>query len=76
MMLDSLDGRQTVSVEEFAALIGISRGLAYRMVRDGSAPGVLHLGRRLISVPALMRWLDSAASSCEHVDCSCGGGAE
>jgi excisionase family DNA binding protein len=42
--------RLTYSVEEAAALLGIGRGLAYEMVRDGSLPG-LRLGQRRILVP-------------------------
>jgi excisionase family DNA binding protein len=40
----------TYSVEEAAVLLGIGRGLAYEMVRDGSLPG-LRLGQRRILVP-------------------------
>jgi len=42
--------RLTYSVEEAAVLLGIGRGLAYEMVRDGSLPG-LRLGQRRILVP-------------------------
>jgi excisionase family DNA binding protein len=36
-----------VTVEEAAGLLGISRGLAYEMVRRGELPS-LRLGRRLL----------------------------
>lgn len=36
-----------VSVEEAAELLGISRGLAYELVRRGELPA-LRLGRRLV----------------------------
>ena len=39
----------TISVEEAAKLLGISRGLAYEMVRQGKIPA-LHFGR-IIKVP-------------------------
>lgn len=39
--------RLTVSVEEAAALLGISRALAYELVRRGDLPG-LRLGRRVV----------------------------
>ena len=42
--------RLTYSVEEAAALLGIGRGLAYEMVREGTLPG-LRLGQRRILVP-------------------------
>lgn len=39
--------RQTVSVEEAARILGISRGLAYDMVHQGRMP-VLRFGRRMV----------------------------
>ena len=50
--------RLTLTVEEAAQLIGISRGLAYEMARCGKLP-VVRFGRRLL-VPrrALERMLD------------------
>ena len=42
--------RLTYTVEEAAKLLGIGRGLAYEMVRDGSLPS-LRLGQRRILVP-------------------------
>ena len=39
--------RLTFSVEEVAALLGISRGLAYELARCGKLPA-LRLGRRLL----------------------------
>jgi len=40
-------GRQTITVEEAARLLGISRGLAYEMARRGKLPA-LRFGRRLV----------------------------
>jgi excisionase family DNA binding protein len=40
-------GRLALSVEEAGELLGISRGLAYELVRKGELPS-LRLGRRLI----------------------------
>ena len=37
----------TVSVEEAARILGISRGLAYEMVHQGKMP-VLRFGRRMV----------------------------
>lgn len=42
-----MDDRLTLTVEEAAALLGISRGLTYELVRRGELP-VLRLGRRLV----------------------------
>ena len=38
---------QTISVEEAGRLLGISRGLAYRMAASGQLP-TLRLGRRIV----------------------------
>ena len=63
--LDDLAGRATLTVEEAAGLLGVSRGVAYESVRSGELPS-LHLGRRvLVPVPQLMAMLragDSAMS--------------
>mgnify|MGYP001117034482 CR=1 FL=1 len=40
-------GRLTLTVEEAAHLLGISRGLAYELARCGKLP-VVRLGRRLL----------------------------
>ena len=45
------DERLTVTVDQAARMLGISRGLAYQMVHDGKLPS-LQFGRRLV-VP---RW--------------------
>lgn len=39
--------RLTLSIEEAAAMLGISRALAYELVRKGELP-VLRLGRRVV----------------------------
>jgi excisionase family DNA binding protein len=39
--------RLTVTVEEAARLLGISRGLAYQMVRVGKLPAI-RFGKRLV----------------------------
>lgn len=40
--------RLTITVEEAASRLGIGRRLAYTLAADGSLPGVLRLGRRLV----------------------------
>ncbi len=57
--------RATYSISEAAEHLGISRGLAYEMARQGAIP-VLRLGRRLV-VPrvALERFLSSPAGMSE-----------
>jgi excisionase family DNA binding protein len=51
-------GRHTYTVQEAARLLGISRGLAYELVKQGRLP-VVRLGKRLV-VPraALQRLLE------------------
>ena len=53
----------TMTVEEAAAVLGISRGLAYQAARDGSIP-TIRIGRRLL-VPrrALEKLLEAPISS-------------
>jgi len=55
--------RLTVTVEEAAHLLGISRGLAYEMARAGKLP-TIRFGRRLL-VPrrALNRLLEQCESA-------------
>jgi len=55
--------RMTLSVEEAAAMLGISRALAYELIRKGELPR-LRLGRRVV-VPrrALEEYVASAASA-------------
>lgn len=48
--LSSSPPRLTYTVEETAQALGISRGLAYEMVREGTLPS-LRLGERRIVVP-------------------------
>lgn len=54
--------RLTLTVEQAAQLLGISRGLAYELARCGRLP-VVRLGRRLL-VPrrALERMLDQPST--------------
>ncbi len=54
--------RLTVTVEEAGALLGISRSLAYELVRRQELPS-LRLGRRIVvPVRALEDFLDSAVA--------------
>lgn len=42
-----MDQRMTVTVEEAARMLGVSRALAYELVRDGEIPS-LRLRRRIV----------------------------
>ncbi len=50
----------TASVDETAAILGISRGLAYECVNRGSIPSVSLNGRKLIPINSLARMLVEA----------------
>ncbi len=54
--------RLTLTVEEAGAQLGISRTLAYELVRQGKIPS-LQLGRRLVPVHALDLMLHEAVSA-------------
>ena len=40
--------RATIRVEEAAHILGVSRGTAYQLAKDGKLPGALRLGRRIV----------------------------
>jgi excisionase family DNA binding protein len=60
--VDMVGEKLTVTVEEAGELLGISRGLAYELVRRGELPS-LHLGRRIVvPLPRLRAMLDGAGA--------------
>jgi len=55
--LNDLRGRATITVDQTAALLGVSRGTAYEMARTDALP-VLRCGRMvLVKAPELLRLL-------------------
>ena len=52
--------RLTLSVEETATLLGVSRNLAYKLARQGKLPGVIPIGERrlVVSKSAIERLLE------------------
>ena len=44
------NGRLTLTVKEAAAMLGISRNLAYELARRGELPGVIKLGEKRLVV--------------------------
>ena len=54
--------RLTYTVEEAAQLLGISRGLAYELVKAGEIPSV-QLGRRLVVPRAALHSMLAAATA-------------
>ena len=59
-ILDS--NRLTFSVEETAAILGISRGLTYQMIHEGGIPAVRFGKRLLVPKRALENLLDERAA--------------
>lgn len=58
LTLDDVRDRATITVDEAAALLSISRASAYAAARAGDQFPVLRIGRRLlVPVPALLAWL-------------------
>lgn len=52
------------SVAEFAEVLGISRGLAYQLVKSPEGPQVARVGSRiLIPKKALENWLNEQAQT-------------
>jgi excisionase family DNA binding protein len=60
--LENWRDKSTVTIEEAAPIIGVSRGSAYAAARSGEIP-TLRIGRRLlVPVAALRRLLGEQAS--------------
>ena len=55
--LVNLSGRLTLSVEEAATALGISRSHAWRMVNNGTLPSVRIGHRVLVPVSDLQEWI-------------------
>jgi predicted DNA-binding transcriptional regulator AlpA len=55
--------KPTVSVPEYARIMGISKSLAFKLAGEGKIPGLLRLGekRMVVSTQAIIRTLDEAA---------------
>lgn len=62
LTLDEVRSRATVTVDEFAELMGIGRTSAWAAVNAGEVP-TIRIGRRvLVAVPALLRTLGDDGS--------------
>lgn len=58
LTLESIRDRATLSIDEAAVVLGISRASAYASARSGAGFPVRKIGRRLlVPVPALRAWL-------------------
>ena len=66
MTLDELGGRATITIEQAASVLGVSRGTAYESARAGELP-TLRLGRRvLVPVPKLLALLGADPAGTEE----------
>lgn len=56
-----IENRLTLSVEEAAAMLGISRNLGYKLARQGKLPGVISIGdkRLVVSKAAIEKLLEA-----------------
>lgn len=55
------DDKMALTVEELAAVLGISRSCAYKLIREPGFP-VVYIGRRaLIPRKSLEKWLEDKA---------------
>jgi excisionase family DNA binding protein len=56
------ENKMTVTVEEMAEMIGISRSVAYQLVKEADFPVIRVSERRLIiPIKSLEKWLESRA---------------
>lgn len=54
-----IDERLTLTIDETAAHLSISRSLVYRLIRDQGLPVVQFGGKKLVSRRALEQWIQS-----------------
>ena len=56
------DNKMTVSVEEMASMLGISRSVAYQLIKEDGFPVIRVSERRLIiPIKSLEKWLEERA---------------
>ncbi len=57
-----IDKKMTITVEEMAEMIGISRSVAYQLVKERDFPVIRISERRLIiPIKSLEKWLETRA---------------
>lgn len=56
------ENKMTVSVEEMASMLGISRSVAYQLIKEKDFPSI-RVGERRVIIPikSLERWLEERA---------------
>ena len=56
------ENKMTVSVEEMAVMLGISRSVAYQLIKEDGFPVIRVSERRLIiPIKSLEKWLENRA---------------
>ena len=55
--------RATITVSEYAQIVGVGRNTAYEAARTGEVATIRVRGRVLVCVPALLRQLEGAQQS-------------
>jgi excisionase family DNA binding protein len=50
--------RMTITIPEYAQIVGVGRNTAYEAARHGEVPTIRVRGRVLVCVPALIRQLE------------------
>lgn len=56
-----IDERLTLTIDETADLLGVSRTLVYRLIRDQGLPVVQFGGKKLVPRRRLEQWVDTQA---------------
>lgn len=56
------ENKMTVSVEEMASMLGISRSVAYQLIKEKGFPSI-RVGERRVIIPikSLEKWLEERA---------------
>jgi excisionase family DNA binding protein len=57
--------KPTLTVDEVAPILGVSRSTAYEVVRSGQIPVIRLNARWLVPTAALKRWLDEQKPTAE-----------
>ena len=61
--MTNTNNKMTVSVEEMAVMLGISRSVAYQLTHEQGFPAIRVSERRLIiPIKSLERWLEERAT--------------
>jgi len=59
--------RLTLSVKEAGAMLGISKNLAYELVKRGEMPGAIKLGQKRIVISRIQLQAVLDGKQCDHL---------